>query len=276
MPEVEEQLLSLNVISYQNRYFELNTSEEAVNTCKTYMLNTISNGTDYSDAKDGYQSFCEGTGTQDGGMTFKDSLSDKWFYQNDIDYFVSNNVLIEQNPTYISVIEITGYDVSNCGTDVIIPNNISGLPVARIADFQLNDQFFEGSDYGMFGPVTSIKFPNTLIYIGQNTFANADLTELTIPISVDEIGYGAFANNLFTNVDIQGASKFGFYDDNNSVSYTFVYNGLYDSDESVLNTFKYGGTCDQLNNYPILFTGNYPHTIITSDNNACEYTAGLS
>lgn len=60
--------------------------------------------------------------------------------------------------------------------DLVIPEEINGLPVTAIAD-----NAFKDKDY-----ITSIKLPDTLKSIGQNAFTGTKITEITIPKSVTE------------------------------------------------------------------------------------------
>ena len=65
---------------------------------------------------------------------------------------------------------------------VVIPEKIFGYPVGRI-----EDDAFRGS------AVTSITVPDTVIEIGWFAFADCpNLTSVTLPSSVTSIGYGAF------------------------------------------------------------------------------------
>ena len=65
---------------------------------------------------------------------------------------------------------------------VIIPSEIVGYPVARIAD-----DAFKGT------AVTSVIVPDTVTEIGWLAFADCtSLTSVTLPASVTSIGYGAF------------------------------------------------------------------------------------
>ena len=220
----DEQIHSLGVVenvTYENRYYELNASEEAIDSCKKYMLNFYG-GRDYSDDGDGYNSFCEGSGLLEGsgyGDEKYVTIFDLYSKLNDGKYDDIRFGLVERN-VFVQLdelpqgIEITNYD-ETCGTEVVIPSMIEGLPVTRIASGMDNNAF-------VFKYITSVKFPNTLLYIGAAAFGFNLLTEVTIPDSVTYIGEQAFwSNNLTTvvlgrNVSYIGDDAFFVYGDNGS------------------------------------------------------------
>ena len=304
--EVMQSLPVVSNITIETSYYELNTSEESVNACKEYM--TELRGGDYSDAQDGYLRYCEGTGTIDEYSIIKD-IEDGIY---EIDILVENNVLTQVETPQGGEIEITNYDEETCGTDVIIPSTIEGLPVTRIADEYsgipatqmnvhsnnlTNDNLYnKNANYsikpiadrkeGVFQwlPITSVKFPNTLNYIGYKAFQETNLTEVIIPDSVTAIMDYAFNQNSITNVEIgTGITSIG--------AYAFEYNPLvivniknnpslglyslrasnYEYDQN-FELFQYGGTCEELNQNADVFA-TMPQQIITTDNNACKYIA---
>ena len=325
----DEEIQALGVIeSYEieTRYYELNTSEESVNACKEYMLNEFSGGTDDSDALDGYQSFCEGTGTIADGLTIFEHYDDEL---NGIPPVEIMRVgLIERNvftqvEELSQVIEITNYDEETCGTDVIIPSTIEGLPVTRIADersgipmtqinakgnnLKNNTLENKNTNYdvkpiavlaGVFSNkgITSVKFPNTLKYIGRAAFAGGNyLTEVIIPDSVTMIAGSAFFGNNITNVEIgTGITSIGAYAfENNPLVTVNIKNNpslgsqsfyaYYPLDfvspiEDIMRydyfkIFQYNGTCAELNQYDCVFNNaTMPQQIITNDTNSCTYT----
>ena len=113
--------------------------------------------------------------------------------------------------------------------------------------------------------LTSIKFPNTLKYIGDNAFGSNKLTNVVIPDSVTYIGEDAFLGNPLVTVNIKSNPILGdrsFYSDS------------YDYSDGVFKfqTFQYGGTCEELNQSYDIFWGNQPQQIITTDSSACQYT----
>ena len=226
-------LSNIENVIYETRYYELNTGEESVNACKDYMLTNFG-GDDISGEQDGYQSFCEGTGTLNGGASiFSDDVIGSYGYG-----LIERNVFTQVEIS--QVIEITNYDEETCGTDVIIPSTIEGLPVTRIADEQSgipatqintngdnlkkNTLYNKNTNYGVkpmasaisgvfsYKGITSVKFPSTLKYIGSNAFAEDNyLTKVIIPDSVATIGEYAFATNNITDVEIgTGITSIGF------------------------------------------------------------------
>lgn len=82
------------------------------------------------------------------------------------------------------------------GGNVVIPNEIDGLPVTRIGNYAFRNKNF----------VTGIVFPETLEYIGDYAFRDLDkLTGvLVIPKSVKRIGGHAFQVSGVTGVVILG------------------------------------------------------------------------
>lgn len=79
---------------------------------------------------------------------------------------------------------ITGY--SGPGGSLVIPSTISNLTVTAIGSQDRASGF-----YGV--NLTSVTIPDSVTNIGKFTFEGCDLTSVTIPGSVSEIGDGAFA-----------------------------------------------------------------------------------
>ena len=240
----------------ETRYYTLNTNDTAVNTCMDYMLNIV--GGDHSDAGDGYDSFCKGTGTF-GDQTFESWLQLGEFYQPEVDYFVANGVLTELEPTV--GLEITDYNAS-CGTDVIIPSQINGMDVVGIS---INDD--TGSAFYDKG-LTSVVFPNTMIYINNEAFWNNNITTLEIPSSVTSIGERAFQYNPLVKVNVKGNPSLG--------DSSFLASDDNYPSGSKFEAFKYGGTCAELNQYASVISSewntlSHPALIITKDGYSCVY-----
>jgi len=79
---------------------------------------------------------------------------------------------------------------------ITVPSNIKGKPV-RIAE----KAFYQKK-------IKSVKFlPDGKINIGNEAFANNEITEVVIPDSINMIGKRAFANNKITNVVISEGIK---------------------------------------------------------------------
>ena len=95
---------------------------------------------------------------------------------------------------YIPSITITGYNIEG-GTDVVIPSQIDGKPVAAIGNSAFRD-----SDTGLGLGITSVIIPNTITSIGVNAFKGNKLTNVEIPSSITRIGDYAFADNKITLV----------------------------------------------------------------------------
>ena len=269
-----------NIISIQEeiRYYDLNTSDEAVSICKDYVLNEYNVGTDNSDAQDGFESCCRETGTFD-NSTFHEKINNQYFIKKDINYFVANNVLIQlENPE--KEIEITAFDITCSGTDLMIPSRINGLLVTRLADAEIDELGLAGTSGAIYDEnnpsyiigymkLKSISFPNTLKRIGAYSFVGSDITNLVIPSSVISIGYKAFDGNPLENVEVISNAKFTADYEYSRESKSF--NSNYADDTNHFEVFKYGGTCAELNQYVNVFWRYLPKQIITSDSNACEY-----
>ena len=187
----------------------LDTSEEKVEACMTNMMDDW--GEDLSTAQDGYQSFCEGTG----GIELPDGMFDlKEFVEHDLSSGNSKEQIMQLIPVIVGYeegneIEITDYDVS-CGTEVVIPSVIEGLPVTTITGeyFYISGGALGGAFFGK--GIERVKFPDTLQYIDQSVFYGNKLTEVVIPDSVTNIGSNAFrGNNLSTIILGKNVSYFG-------------------------------------------------------------------
>jgi len=83
---------------------------------------------------------------------------------------------------------ITGYDWWD--TVIVIPDQIGNIPVTAIGD-----RVFRKMD------ITNITIPNNIKQIGDEAFADNKITSLTIG-NVNSIGTRAFANNQLTNLTI--------------------------------------------------------------------------
>lgn len=119
------------------------------------------------------------------------------------------------NGTYIT---LTDYDGS-CGTDVIIPKYIDGLPVTTIGNktffnkgltslmipdtvTTIQDGYYNNGAlqncYGAFGMnhnLIEISLPDSLTYIGTYAFGDNRIKSLILPDSVTEVKVAAFCRN---------------------------------------------------------------------------------
>lgn len=88
-------------------------------------------------------------------------------------------------------------------TEREIPDKIDGKPVT-----ELGDALFA---YGGAGLVTSVVIPDTVTKIGSNTFANcSNITSITLPARLKEIGEAAFDGCSFTSVTLpEGVKSIG-------------------------------------------------------------------
>lgn len=103
---------------------------------------------------------------------------------------VAANFLYASNGTEIRINAYIGN-----GGDVVIPDEIGGIPVTRLAD----KAFYDNSE-----SVRGITLSNNLIAIGEYIFGFCYLTGvLTMPETVQEIGSGAFSFTDLTGLIIQ-------------------------------------------------------------------------
>ena len=113
--------------------------------------------------------------------------------------------------------EVTIEQYTGSGGDVVIPDTIDGYPVVGITGYWVFDVMFdqyygafancESSEYWEFHrcyELTSVTIPDSITNIGPGAFAYCrSLTSVTIGNSVTSIGYGAFKGCLsLPNIDI--------------------------------------------------------------------------
>ncbi len=173
-----------------------NMTEEELNKCVTYFNTGKYDGFADSLESNGENitSFCNGTGTSN-GVTFQGFLDAGYLPEEDLTYFVENNIIISNGVS----LSITDYDAS-CGTDVVIPKTINDLTVTIIGNGVWNNGNFEKSFANK--NLTSVVIPDSVTTIGDYAFEYNQLTSVTIPDSVTTIGYSAFSNNQLTSVII--------------------------------------------------------------------------
>ena len=139
----------------------------------------------------------------------------------------------------IEGIEITGYDSTCGGVDVVLPKSIDGKDIVSIGAESFGngpDAFIDENDekeynllnneyienyiinsidlsqatklkvigYAAFTSnlLTSVTFPDSIKYIGGHAFANNLLKEIKLPNSIMQIEYGVFSDNQLTSVTI--------------------------------------------------------------------------
>ena len=125
----------------------------------------------------------------------------------------------------VTELEIASYHTS-CGTDVVIPSEINGYKVTRIANceplptlnnikgvignlnyytnksYELKNASYQGGCGFKDANLTSVIIPDGITYIGPRSFADNQLTSVNIPDSVTKIGWNAFENNQLTSVKL--------------------------------------------------------------------------
>ncbi len=119
--------------------------------------------------------------------------------------YPSSNGNFEYN-VYETYVEITWY--TGLSTDVIIPDEIDGLPVKVIGERafsgEKNETIIRGrSEYFS---ITSVTLPQNLVEIGEYAFFHHALKELIIPDSVEKIGECAFEGNCLLSSIVFGNS----------------------------------------------------------------------
>ncbi len=122
------------------------------------------------------------------GMVFGDEIYEEFpgleiFTCGDYDYIV-----LEDGTAEI-------YMYHGAERDVVIPDELDGLPVSSVGMFAFYD-------------VTSIAIPETVAMIDMYAFAGVEtLKEVTIPTSVEYIGEGAFEDTALTDVYYGGSAE---------------------------------------------------------------------
>ncbi len=188
--------------------------------CITYMTNIKM-------PEDMIAPICSGESAD--GLTLKSAIEEGIL---DISELKSNNVIT--NIVETTGIEITGYDNTCGGMDVILPSNIDGKDIVSIGTlsfgqdmgynnnnniflisneeekFEINSIDMSNcinlkkiSDEAFWGNnLTNVSMSNSVTYIGDRAFSGNQLTNVTIPDSVDTIMYNAFSENKLTDVII--------------------------------------------------------------------------
>ena len=88
-------------------------------------------------------------------------------------------------------VTVTGFRGGSITRDLVIPNEIDGLPVTAISDSAFENCLLR-----------SVVFPDTLESIGNKAFLKCGLGEITFPKSLRSIGANAFANCSLSKVEI--------------------------------------------------------------------------
>ena len=110
---------------------------------------------------------------------------------------------------------ITGYDIETCGTDVVIPKTINSTSVTAIGD----EAFYNEENQ-----LKSVIIPDSVINIGNGTFAMTSLSHVTIPDSVTTIYTNAFGDSGLTSVFIpESVTIFESQDPDEWSGETFAY-----------------------------------------------------
>jgi len=118
---------------------------------------------------------------------------------------------------------ITGYVGRN--TDIRIPRQINGMPVARIGPSAFENR-----------RLTSVVIPDSVTSIGNQAFANNSLVSVTISHRLTSIGAAAFARNRLTHLTIpDGVTYIGeaAFANNTSLTSVIIPDTLRSLNESV-------------------------------------------
>lgn len=122
--------------------------------------------------------------------------------------------------------QIISYN-GNAGTDLNIPNEKDGVIITEIG----HAAFYKSEN--TWDELTSVKLPDTLMYIGSLAFRGNSLESIYIPSEVSTIGILSFADNNLSNITIEeGVTKIGnsaFF--NNNISNITIPNSVSQIDE---------------------------------------------
>lgn len=189
-------------------------------------------------------------------MTLKDFIME--MYHSDemdlINYLLDNGVITIKEDRRVT---ITGYnlDYKKCTTDVVIPNKINGKTVVAVSA----EAFFTGINSVKTknelprSPITSVKFPSSIISIGEGAFYENQITrelDLSNLDHIKEIGIEAFVNenrgsyntlylpNKYINYLKEDYSKPAILDDFFNVSYLKIKKGTIDP-EDIINEYNH-------------------------------------
>lgn len=94
---------------------------------------------------------------------------------------------------------ITEYDI-NCGSKVKIPETINGITITKIGDASWENSTYVGSFANK--NITNLSLPKTITRIGTAAFFTNKLQKVNIPNNVDVIGPQAFRNNLISYLSL--------------------------------------------------------------------------
>ena len=162
----------------------------------------------------------------------------------DINELKSNNVIT--NVVEKQGLEITGYDVTCGGMDVVMPASIDGKDIVLIGEgafyscnlensisfnYKITNLINNKNDLAKLTPMASappkcnsngiiksidLRYTNKLKILGFGAFFRNQLTSVIIPDGVTTIGAEAFSNNQLTNVTIPNSvttiGEYAFYE----------------------------------------------------------------
>lgn len=192
-----------------------------------------------------------------------------------LSYISNSGIFVENSNTCFTVLDgyITGYDIENCVSKVVIPEKIEEEQIIGIKE----------SAFDNLG-ITSVDIPKTIMTIEDNAFANNNLSKVVIrekydPKSIRDENYniGKFSylgNNVFGSFDskkiiydndltrildlydnkivININKNIKFIDDNELNDFLIVYTEYRESKKNGLNPYMYAG-CNIKNDYYVNF-----------------------
>ena len=162
--------LSGTIYTYHYYFFDIN-----YNVCVEHYKNTT-----YLDSGDKLDAFCSGERVYVG--------------EGELQYYYLGDS--KSNEEYLAEQGVISISEETPG-DVVIPDEISGVPVKIIGEGAFNNHEIE-----------SIVFPPGLVSVGRVSFSDNLLTALIFPDSLTSIGDNAFSSNKINNVKFSSSLEY--------------------------------------------------------------------
>ena len=115
------------------------------------------------------------------------------------DCFLTRTLMVE-GENYIAITGYTWDNLDKCPLEVVIPDELSNLPL-----YKIDDNAFNRTSENVKLSKIVLSYASNLKEIGKNAFAGNHLQELVnISSSIEIIDEGAFQNNLISKIDFRG------------------------------------------------------------------------